>query len=45
MNLMEKAKQAIDKVFSDTSVSVDETKDRLQELIEELQIKLESLNA
>jgi flagellar motor component MotA len=38
MNLLEKAKKAINAVFSDTSVSQTETIDRLEELSEEIRI-------
>lgn len=41
--LVEKAKEAIDSVFGDTSVSPEQTADSLQELVEEIEMKLSSL--
>jgi len=41
--LIEQAKEAIDNLFSDTSVSKEQTKEDLEELIEEIQCKIESL--
>ena len=43
MDVMDNAKQAIDKVFSDDSVSVATTRDRLETLREEIDDLLETL--
>jgi hypothetical protein len=43
MQLMENAKVAIDKVFGDTSVSQATTRDSLEELRDEIEMKLESI--
>ena len=45
MDVMEKAKQAIDKVFSDDSVPVAVTRDRLETLREEIDGLLEALRS
>lgn len=41
--LVAKAKEAIDAVFTDTSVKPEETRERLQELAEEIGMMLETL--
>ena len=43
MQLMENAKIAIDKVFGDHSVPPSDTRESLQELMEEIEMKLETL--
>lgn len=40
---VEKAKRAIDEVFSDTSVSKDMTREAMGELLEDIEGKLESM--
>ena len=44
MNKLEKAKNAIEEMFSDTTVSIEETKSNLKELLDELEIMLEALS-
>ncbi len=43
MNTFDIAKRAINDVFSDTSVPAETTKERLRELIEEIEMSLETL--
>lgn len=43
MQLMENAKIAIDKVFGDTSVPQSTTRESLEELRDEIEMKLESI--
>jgi hypothetical protein len=42
-NLLEKAREAIDAVFRDTSVSQADTKASLQELADDIQMKIDTL--
>lgn len=42
---LENAKRAIEDLFSDTSVSAQETREALEELMEDLEAKIESLSA
>lgn len=42
--LKSKAKAAIEELFSDTSVSQEKSADSLQELIEDMQMMIESLS-
>lgn len=44
MNKLGLAKQAIDNLFSDTSVSAERTKDALEELRDDIDMKLDCLN-
>lgn len=44
MQLKEAALEAIDKLFSDTSVTQHETRELLEEIVEEIEMKLESLD-
>lgn len=44
LELVEKAKAAIDAVMSDTSVSPQKTRDSLEELAAEIEIKIEALD-
>ena len=41
--LLEKAKDAIEKVFSDTSVSAETTRNDLEELSEDIELKIQSI--
>lgn len=41
--LVQEAKDAIDKVFADTSVAQDKTRESLEELRDEIETKLDSL--
>jgi hypothetical protein len=41
--LIEKAKEAINDLFSDTSVSKNETKGDMEDLLDEIQIKISTL--
>ena len=43
LQLLEDAKVAIDRLFSDTSVSQEVTRDSLRELQEDIEVKIESL--
>lgn len=43
LQLIEKAKVAIERLFSDTSVSKRETVDSLEELTEDLEVRIECL--
>jgi hypothetical protein len=43
LQLKEEALEAIDKLFGDTSVSQAQTKDLLEEIIDEIEMKIESL--
>jgi hypothetical protein len=44
MNRLGLAKQAIENLFSDTSVSAERTKDALEELRDDIDMKLDCLN-
>ena len=44
MQLKEAALEAIDKLFSDTSVEQSETREFMEEIIEEIELKLETLD-
>ena len=43
-NLYEKAKKAIDELFSDESVTQEETKENLESLMNEIQTLIETLD-
>jgi len=43
-NLYEKAKEAIDKLFSDKSLTQEETKENLESLMNEIQTMIETLD-
>ncbi len=44
LELKERALEAIDKLFSDTSVSQDQTRELLEEIVEEIELKLSTLD-
>lgn len=44
MSELEKIKELINKLFSDTSVPVEETKENLEELLEEVETLLDALS-
>ena len=45
MILLEKAKEVISNLFSDTSVSIEETRDMMQELAEIVEKNIETIEA
>jgi len=45
LQLIDDAREAIDKVYNDTTVSTRDTKISLEELIEDIEIKMNKLNS
>lgn len=44
MDIVEEAQNTVDKVFGDVSVSEEETKNRLKELIDYISVMIDTLN-